>query len=126
MLRREKGDLGEAAAVKRLKKEGYVIIGRNFDARVGEIDVIAKDGEYTCFVEVRLRKRGAQVSAAESIDRKKRQRIIRAAEVYAQRNGLIDSPLRFDAVIITADEENGKLKDADIEVIKNAFWIQNF
>lgn len=53
---RSRGNLGEDEAVRVLKKLRYKIIERNFYARSGEIDIIARDGEYICFVEVRLRK----------------------------------------------------------------------
>ena len=41
---------GEEIAVKTIKKKGYKIIERNYRTRLGEIDIIARDGEYTCFV----------------------------------------------------------------------------
>ena len=52
---RSRGNLGEDEAVRVLKKLRYKIIERNFYARSGEIDIIARDGEYIFFVEVRLR-----------------------------------------------------------------------
>ena len=50
------GNLGEDYAVKILKKNKYSILERNFTIRGGEIDIIAKDGEYLVFVEVKMRK----------------------------------------------------------------------
>lgn len=120
---RSRGNLGEDEAVRVLKKMKYKIIERNFSARTGEIDIIARDGEYTCFVEVRLRKTGSLAAPGETIDARKQQKIIKTAEQYAQQNGLFDTPLRFDAVLINADERNGRLVNIKTEVIKNAFEV---
>jgi putative endonuclease len=118
------GALGEEAAVKLLKKQGYKIIERNFRAKCGEIDIIARDGEYTCFVEVRMRKSNDYGSPAETIDERKRMRIINTAKLYAQKKGIYDTPMRFDAVLINAYiEDIDELKILDSEVIKDAFWL---
>lgn len=116
MLKREIGDIGEDLAVKLLKKKGYKIIARNFLVKTGEIDIIAKKGEYVVFVEVRLRKHGSLVTAAETVDLKKQKRIISAAKVYMLQNDLFSSPVRFDVVAITG--ENGSY---ETEIIENAF-----
>ena len=90
---------------------------------MGEIDIIAKDGEYTVFVEVRLRKSNAFGSPADTIDRRKQQKIIKTAQYYAVKNDIYDTPMRFDAVLINAKIENNKLVDENIEIIKNAFQL---
>ena len=120
---RTAGTLGEDEAVRVLKKMGYKIIKRNFTVRGGEIDIIANDGEYTCFIEVRMRKSNSYGSPAETIDERKQRRIIRAAQLYAMKNGIYDSPMRFDAVLINADASGGKLKNKSVEVIKDAFRL---
>ena len=116
------GALGEEAAVKALKKQGYRIIDRNYRTRFGEIDVIARDGEYICFVEVRLRKNNDYGSPAESIDKRKRNRIITTAKIYAASENIYDAPMRFDVVLINAEASAGKLKNPGIEIIRNAFY----
>ena len=117
------GNIGEEAAVKALKKHGYKIIERNDRTKMGEIDIIAKDGEYTVFVEVRLRKSNAFGSPADTIDRRKQQKIIKAAQMYAVKNDIYDTPMRFDAVLINADTDGEKLVNTKIEIIKNAFQL---
>jgi len=117
------GVLGEEAAVKALKKQKYKIIERNYRSKVGEIDIIAKDGEYTCFVEVRLRKTNDFGSPADTIDERKQQKIIKTAQLYAVKNDIYDTPMRFDVVLINAKVQNGKLIDEKIEIIKNAFTL---
>ena len=117
------GTLGEETAVKTLKKHGYKILERNFKAKMGEIDIIAKDGEYTCFVEVKLRKRNDFGSPADAIDWAKRRRIINTAKLYALSKNIYDTPMRFDAVLINADTANGSLRNESIEIIKDAFRL---
>jgi len=118
------GTLGENEAVRILKKHGYKIIERNFRTRFGEIDIIAKDKEYTCFVEVKLRKSSYHGTASEMVDAAKQKKIIRAAKIYAYRNRLFESSLRFDVVAIEAFAKDNKLYDIKSEVIKNAFEVQ--
>ena len=112
------GQSGEETAVKILKKHGYKIIERNYRTRQGEIDIIAKDGEYTCFVEVKFRKNDDFGDPGDFIDERKQQKIIKTAQYYAVKNGIYDTPMRFDAVLINA----GKKKSNE-EVIKDAFRV---
>lgn len=115
------GTLGEEAAVETLKKRGYKIIERNYRSKFGEIDIIAKDGEYTCFIEVRLRKNDNFGTPAETINEGKRRRIISTAKIYASSKKIYDTPMRFDVVAITAVSEDGKLTNVNAELIKDAF-----
>lgn len=117
------GALGEEAAVKALKKNGYRIITRNYRSKMGEIDIIAMDGEYTCFVEVRLRKSNAYGSPADTIDERKRRRIINTAKLYAVSKGIYDTPMRFDVVAINADLHSGKRQNTSVQIIKDAFRL---
>ena len=117
------GALGEDEAVRLLKLHGYKILERNYRVRGGEIDIIARDGEYICFVEVKLRKNNNYGTPAEYITYKKREKLIKAAMLYAQRKHLESAPMRFDAVLINAENFNNKLKVNYSEVIKNAFEL---
>ena len=117
------GNIGEEAAVQALKKRGYKIIARNYRTKMGEIDIIAKDGEYTVFVEVRLRKSNAFGTPADTIDKRKQQKIIKAAQMYAVKNDIYDTPMRFDGVLINADTDGEKLVNTKIELIKDAFRL---
>lgn len=122
LSKKETGDLGEELAARRLKRLGYKIIERNFSVhRVGEIDIIAMDGEYLCFVEVRLRSRTDYGTPAETVTAEKRRRVARAAEIYSAHNGLERALTRFDVVEVYAGAGRPK-----IEVIKDAFrgdWV---
>ena len=115
------GMSGEETAVKILKKHGYKILERNYRTRQGEIDIIAQDGEYTCFGEVKFRKNDDFGDPGDFIDERKRRKIIKTAQYYAVKKGIYDSPMRFDAVLINADAKGGKLTNIKTEIIKNAF-----
>lgn len=118
MLKRDIGNKGEDIAVKVLKKKGYRIIERNFNAPgMGEVDIVAKEKEYLVFVEVRLRKNILHGSGAETVDIFKQKRLIKAALMYMKVNNLNYVPVRFDVVSITGDPDG----EYSVEIIENAF-----
>lgn len=117
------GQKGEETAVKILKKQGYKILERNYRTKTGEIDIIALDGQYTCFIEVRLRKSNDFGTPADTIDQRKRRRIINTAKYYAVTKKIYDSPMRFDAVLINAVSFGDELSNVSVEVIKDAFRL---
>lgn len=119
MLKRDIGNKGEDFAVKKLKKLGYKIIQRNFNANIGEIDIIAKDKDYLCFIEVRMRKSTSYGSGAETVDIFKQRKIIKAAQVYLKVHKLEPCLARFDVVSITGDGG----KDSEFELIRDAFSL---
>lgn len=83
--KRQTGSLGEAAVCSYLQRQGAEILCRNFTVRGGEIDIVAKQGEWLLFVEVKTRRPNALRSGAAAVDAKKQQHIIRAAEQYLLR-----------------------------------------
>lgn len=117
---RQLGNLGEDAAAKFLKKQGYKIIGRNFSTQMGEIDILAQDGEYLVFVEVKLRKAEDHGTPAEFVNYHKQQRLRKTAAFYLQQHDP-NAFARFDVVEIVGYEKGSKLKIERIGVIKNAF-----
>ena len=114
----KKGREGEELAVRFLKKSGYGIVERNYRCPYGEIDIIARDGKVLVFVEVKARTSGAFGLPKESVDRRKQRHIIKASADYLAKNGLAESPARFDVVSIEIDGKGG---GASTELIKNAF-----
>lgn len=111
--------MGEDFAVRQLKKRGYKILDRNYRTRIGEIDIVAKNGEYLCFVEVRLRKNCGYALPGETIDKRKQNKIRKCAQLYLLKHKTGDVPLRFDAVLIEGDvSRKERLK---FEVLENAF-----
>lgn len=89
----------EQQAAAYLESAGFEILERNYRCRTGEIDLIAKEGGYLVFVEVKYRATGAKGLALEAVDRKKAAQVRRVAGIYLYEKRLPeDTPCRFDAV----------------------------
>ena len=113
MNKRQVGTQYESMAVQYLTEAGYHILERNFRCRTGEIDIIAKDGAYLAFVEVKYRASAACGSALEAVDYRKQQSILRVAQYYMVSHGYgTQTNCRFDVVAIQGTE---------ITLIQNAF-----
>ncbi|MCR5330577.1 MAG: YraN family protein [Lachnospiraceae bacterium] len=113
MNKRQVGNENELRAVRFLTENGYRILKKNFYCKAGEIDIIATEGEYLCFIEVKYRKDGLDGFPEEAVDMKKIKRISKSAMFYMNMCGLGENvPCRFDVVSILGN---------DIKLIKNAF-----
>ncbi len=89
----------EDLAARWLQGRGMRLLARNFRAKTGEIDIIARDREHLVFLEVRARSNRNFSSAAGSVDRRKQQRIVRTAQLFLQRHSeLARMPCRFDVI----------------------------
>lgn len=106
----EAGNTAEARARKVLELAGLTLVARNWLCRHGELDLIMQDGPTLVFVEVRQRRKGFHATAAESIDNRKRMRIIRAAQHYLQTLPDSPPPCRFDVVCIDGPAPSGQLQ----------------
>ncbi len=95
------GRWGEDRAADYLRGKGFHIVAANWRCRFGELDLIAADDTYLCFVEVKLRKSAAYGSAAASVDRHKQNRLRTAAMLYLSRHPTDLQP-RFDVMEIYA------------------------
>lgn len=105
MNNREIGSLKEQKACDYLCSQGLRIIARNYCRRGGEIDIVAGDGEYLAFVEVKFRSSRAYGGAAYAISGVKRKRIRETAAAFLREHGTCGYRFfRFDAVLITGDE----------------------
>ena len=101
------GVAAEHAARRHLEQSGLHVQTINYSTRCGEIDIVARDNDTLVFIEVRCRSRSDFGGAAESIDRRKQQRIIRAALGYLQMHNLVDKiACRFDVVCVTPDNNH--------------------
>jgi putative endonuclease len=102
----------EELAMEYLKQQGYVILEQNFRCRQGEIDLVAQDREYLCFIEVKYRKNGKRGLGMEAVTDDKQRKISRVALYYLTLRGRMEIPIRFDVVSIDGDK---------IHLIRNAF-----
>lgn len=98
---RRLGRLGESFAAELLRIEGYRIVERNYTCRAGEIDIVAERGETLCFIEVKTRRSSSFGTPAESVDRRKQNRLRRAAACYLQSRGWQGEEIAFQVVEIT-------------------------
>lgn len=115
------GDYGERCAARYLKRHGYKIIERNYRTSFSELDIIATDGEYLCFVEVKTRSNIEFGLPCEAVDVRKRHKLINGATHYAVEKRL-DLPIRFDVAEVYISK--GILKRAKVNLIKNAFTAE--
>jgi putative endonuclease len=115
--RQRLGKSGEETVAKYLETKGYKILIKNYRCKLGEIDIIAMDGQVLVFIEVKTRSGLCYGSPAMAVDRRKQQQISRAAQYYLAEQNLFDSPARFDVVSVLCD----RTKHKKIEHINNAF-----
>jgi len=114
---KQEGSQGENKANEYLINLGYKIIKTNFTfGKVGEIDIIAKDGDTLVFVEVRKRLNNKYGKPEESLTPKKRNKIRKTAEAYLYINRIENIECRFDFIGI--EQKNNEII---INHIKNAF-----
>ncbi|MBR6242253.1 MAG: YraN family protein [Ruminococcus sp.] len=116
MTKNETGKLGEDAVCDHLTKLGYRICARNFRIKGGEIDIIAENGDFIAFVEVKTRRPDSLATGFEAVDSRKRGRIIKTAADYMSRH-ISDLQPRFDIASVTA--EDGRV--LDIDYMTNAY-----
>lgn len=98
------GARNEEVAASYLAARGYHIVERNFKTKLGELDIIARDGSVLVFVEVRSRATDLFGSALDAVNAAKRQKVSRLAEQYLTWRRPRFESARFDVVAITGDE----------------------
>ncbi|MEE1078671.1 MAG: YraN family protein [Agathobacter sp.] len=113
MNKREVGSKYENIAVSYLQEQGYTILEQNYRNRIGEIDIIAKDKEYLCFIEVKYRKDNGCGTPMAAVNYPKQKNISKVSMYYMMKNGLSEwTPCRYDVVAIEGEK---------IALYKNAF-----
>ena len=100
-LRKLFGDRGERAAVRYLRRQGYRVLARQARNRLGEIDIIATDGDWIVFVEVKTRTTTDKGHPVEAVTRDKQRQLTRAALVWLKSRGWLERRCRFDVIAIT-------------------------
>lgn len=99
-----------------MKQQGYRILQRNFYSRYGEIDIIAREGRYLVFIEVKYRNNTSHGLPQEAVSRKKQRTICKVANYYCLTHGIPENiPCRFDVVAILEE---------DIILLRDAFEYQ--
>lgn len=93
---------GEEAAAAWARAKGWRILHRNYRCRLGEIDLVARDGDTVVFVEVKARASLRFGLPAEAVDARKRARLVRVARHFLAVHGLEDAPCRFDVAEVLA------------------------
>lgn len=118
MNKRSIGTKYETLACSYLEEQGYEILERNFRCRIGEIDIIAWDGGYLVFIEVKYREKEGCGQAVYAVSSKKQQVISKVAAFYLLKKRLSEStPCRFDVVAIDGNK---------LQLYKNAFEYCGF
>lgn len=110
------GRKGEDLAVARLTSLGYRVVERNYRCPLGEIDLVAEDGDCLVFVEIKTRREGTRGDAKEAVTHRKKRQITRAALHYLKARGCVESRTRFDVVAVRLEGAGNR-----IEVVRDAF-----
>ena len=113
------GQWGEDRTAEWLQAKGWRIAARNFRCRMGELDLIAEDGTYLAFVEVKLRKDGQYGAACEAVTLSKQHKLRVTAEFYLMHHPTDLQP-RFDVAEVYAPQ-GLHTERPDIYYIENAF-----
>jgi len=113
------GELGENLACDALRRRGYAVLARRYRTRVGEIDIVAADGDTLVFVEVKARRNTRCGIPAEAVTWWKQRRIITMARHYMAVHRCHDRPVRFDVVSVLAPVG----ERPSVEVIRGAFTV---
>lgn len=109
------GRAAEALALSYLERHGLRLLTQNWLCRCGELDLVMLDGDTVVFVEVRYRAHAAWGGALESVDRRKQQKLIKAAQLFLQmQSRWAKQPCRFDVIAIDAAGQ-----------AQNLNWIRN-
>ena len=116
-LTRLLGDEGERIAARHLKKLGYRILAKQARSKLGEIDIIALDGDTIVFVEVKSRRDHRDGSPAEAVDRRKQVKLTQLSLAWLKKRKLLGRPTRFDVVAIRWDSKGEPI----VTHYKNAF-----
>lgn len=119
MSTRDAGREGEARAAAYLQKRGYEIRDMNYRCPLGELDIVAMDGDVLVFIEVKSRSSLAFGHPQEGITRAKQRKLAGLAAYYMEDKGFAGHKCRFDVVALLVDRNRGGV--CSIELITDAF-----
>ncbi|MBU2497781.1 MAG: YraN family protein [Proteobacteria bacterium] len=110
------GRLGEELALEKIKKMGYKCLVRNYRCALGEVDLVARDGDTLVFVEIKTRRGKSLAYAKEAVSTRKRRQLSKVALYYMKDHHCTDVKSRFDVVAVSLEGNR-----REIEVVRNAF-----
>ncbi len=111
------GKQGEDLACRELERRGYAIVARGYRTRIGELDIVARDGETLVFVEVKTRSSAEYGLPREAVSARKQRKVWLMALDFVMRADCHNVACRFDVV----DVQMLPSGDALLEVIPDAF-----
>ncbi len=109
------GAAAEETACRHLRKLGYRIVARNWRTRLGEIDIVARDGDILVFVEVKARSSPGYGGPEAAVGPAKRRRLVSVARCFLSATRC-ELASRFDVVAIEEDE---------VRVVRDAFQVED-
>lgn len=112
------GDDGERLAAQFLRRQGFKILARQYHTKLGELDLICREGETIVFVEVKTRRSDAAGRPEEAVTFAKQKQLTRAALAFLKQHGLLECAARFDVVSIVWPADSG---DPSIDHYRDAF-----
>ena len=114
MNNRAKGIDAETMACEYMTAHGMTVLERNYACKTGEIDIVAEDGGYLIFCEVKARKNALYGYPVEAVTPQKITQIVRTAQWYLKSKRKVDADVRFDLALVDTTKET-------LDYIPNAF-----
>ena len=121
-MNRVLGAFGEQYVAELLSRQGKQVLARNYRTPWGEIDLIAQDGEYIAFIEVKTRNKTCLIRPASAVTKAKQNKILASAARYLQEHDSALQP-RFDVAELIAEENSAGYRILRCEYWKGAFDI---
>jgi putative endonuclease len=112
------GNRGERFAARYLRRQGFRILSRQHTSRLGEIDLIALNGDTIVFVDVKTHRTDVAGRPEEAVDHAKQKQLTRLALVYLKRHGLLERRARFDVISLLWLDGS---RQPDVCHLRNAF-----
>ena len=113
--RRLLGLAGEHLAERELASRGFRIVARNVRTRFGEIDLICRDARGYAFIEVKTRRAGSFVAAAEAVDARKAARLAALAQGWLAHRGERDAVWRIVIAALTVGSDGTRVELVDLD-----------
>jgi putative endonuclease len=120
-MTRERLDLGltgEELALREIERLGYRCIARNYRCALGEVDLVARDGDTLVFVEIKTRRGKTLGYAKEAVTARKKRQLSKVALAYMKAAKCPEAKARFDVVAVSLSGGMSR-----IEVVKDAFEL---